>query len=92
MDSRRRTLEGIGAKAKEWKADALRRKYAPPDALEDAHLPSTDEVKGKLAMDSLEAQAEPNAQLADDTLSENKRALEGLDEEKMASLLASIKR
>ena len=92
MDSKRRALAELGGEAKKWRAESFRRKYAPKDALEDAHLPSTDEVKGKLAMDSLEAQEAPNAQLADDTLAENNRALEGLDEEKLQSLLATLKR
>lgn len=64
-------------------------------AVDATSLPSVDDVKAKLAgqgaMDALKAQGDANAELGDQTLDENKAALQGLDEDRLKQLVASLR-
>jgi hypothetical protein len=98
-----RLLKELGGFAKQMKADNLRKKYAPKPAVDEldaavdaAHLPNVDDVKAELdgdaTLDAVEAQAEPNQKLAEDTVDENKRALAELDDEKLKALLQDLRK
>lgn len=77
MDSKRRVLEGLAGKAKEWKADAMRRKYMPPE--EEAPLdepPPPPPEPGEEGMELMEEA--PEAVLAK------------IDPEQLKQLLAAL--
>lgn len=81
MDSKRRVLDGLASKAKEWRADAMRRKYMPQqdEPMED---PSEE------AMESPDEEATEDAAAPMGETPES--VLATIDPEQLKQLLAAL--
>lgn len=90
--TKRRLLGELKDQAREWKRDALRKKYAPAETeAEEEAEESLDAPRGETA-ELAEAAASEAAPEGNDDLAEAKAALENLSPEALQELLASLKK